>query len=151
MPIISSVIKSRTVQADGRIQVTESHTDQHGVVYDIKYTASSEADINDILLARGEALGLELDRREAIITEAHKFDVPLSQIEFLKRFTSAEHVGVNIAKKTDPEVEMVWNYVMAAINGIYLSDPVTVGGLMLLEAKGLLEPGRKEVIGAVND
>lgn len=148
MPITSSRIISQTPQEDGRILVVERHTDHYGTEHDVQYLAAADLDLEAVLVARGANIFAAIDMRDAVEAEAHNFELPLSQVEFLKRFTPQERQNVYVAKRTDEQVEDVWNFVMAAINGIYLNDPVTVGGLALLEAKGLIDAGRAAEIGA---
>lgn len=150
MPIISSQIISEVTQADGRISVTERHTDHNGADHDVLYLAAADMDIQAVLSARGAKMGAEIDRREAVEAEASNFEIPLSQVEFLKRFTQLERKAVYEAKRTDSEVEDVWNFVATAVNGVRLSNPLTIYGLNLLESKGLIAPGRAAEIGAVN-
>jgi len=42
--IVSSVIASSDVQADGRFQVHEQHTDTLGLIVDVFYTADADYD-----------------------------------------------------------------------------------------------------------
>lgn len=151
MPIISSQIVSQTVQIDGRKSVTEQHRGHNFVTYEVNYIADADLDINAVLAARAIAIGEEIDRRELIAIEAAKFELPLSQIEFLKRFTKEERTAVYQAKRDDVEVEDVWNFVMAAKDGIHLGNPLTLYGLAVLEAKGLIAVGRAVIIGTLND
>lgn len=142
MPIVSSIILSQTQQVDERTAVTERHTDHHGHEYDISYIAAVGVDIYAVMSARAIALGADIDALEAQELESHNYEIPLSQIAFLKRFTATERTDVYVAKRTDAEVEDVWNFVLLAINGVYLNDPITVAGLDLLETKGLIGVGR---------
>ncbi len=104
-------------------------------------------DIYAVMAARVTAMGANIDALEAQELEAHNYEIPLSQIAFLKRFTATERTDVYVAKRTDAEVEDVWNFVLLAINGVYLNDPVTIVGLALLETKQLLGVGRAVEIG----
>ncbi|ARO88161.3 hypothetical protein EBAPG3_010445 [Nitrosospira lacus] len=148
MPIVSSQIISQSVQVDGRTDVLERHTDHNGVDHDCPYTAAVGLDINVVMTLRAQNIGARIDMLELAEAEANNFELSLSQVEFLKRFTQKERTDVNVAKRTDAEVEDAWNFVMAAKNGIHLRNPLTIGMLALLEAKLLLDPGRKEIIGA---
>lgn len=148
MPITASQIISEAIQADGRTLVRERHTDHLGVVHEQEYLADVGLDIQWVLKQRATNLGAAIDQREAVEAEANNFELSISQIEFLKRFTVRERVDVNVAKRTDAEVEDAWNFVLAAVNGIRLRNPLTVQMLALLESKAILGPGRKEVIGA---
>ena len=150
MPIISSQIVSQTPQVDGRVSVTERHTDHNGADHDVSYLAAADMDIYAVLSARAAKMGAEIDRREAVEAESNNFEIPLSQVEFLKRFTQLERKAVYEAKRTDSEVEDVWNFVTTAVNGIRLSNPLTIYGLSLLESKGLIAAGRAAEIGATN-
>lgn len=142
MPIVSSTILSQNEQVDGRTAVTERHTDHHGHEYDISYIAAIGMDIYAVMAARAIAMGADIDAQEAQELESHNYAIPLSQIAFLKRFTATERTDVYVAKRTDAEVEDVWNFVLLAINGVYLNDPVTIAGLDLLETKELIGVGR---------
>lgn len=148
MPIVSSQIISQVTQADGRVSVTERHTDHTGVDHDVLYLAAADMDIQEVLDLRAQKMGAEIDRREAAEAESSNFEIPISQIEFLKRFTDVERKAVYAAKKTDVEVEDVWNFVTTAVNGIRLSNPLTIYGLNLLESKGLIAAGRATEIGS---
>jgi hypothetical protein len=147
MPIVTSIILSQNQQIDGRTAVTERHTDHNGQDYDIDYLAAIGVDIYAIMAARAIALGADIDAQEAQELESHNYEIPLSQIAFLKRFTATERTAVYVAKRTDAEVEDVWNFVLLAINGVYLNDPVTIAGLALLETKELIGVGRAVEIG----
>lgn len=66
MGIVSSVIVEDRVQADGRRQVRERHTDHLGKVVDISYRAMPGADANAAMAARVNGLEANLAATELV-------------------------------------------------------------------------------------
>lgn len=147
MPIITSQIISQSVQVDERILVKERHIDHLGVVYDYEYSAAADLDTVAVLSARAENLGTEIDRREAVLAEAVNFELPISQVDYARRFTATERQAIYTAAKTNAAVEDFWNMLLLAKNGVHLSAPEVMGGLILFEQAGLIGAGRAAIIG----
>lgn len=64
MPIVSSTVSEEVAQKDGRKWVEERHTDHVGLVYVLRYLASSGVDINAVLSARATQILNDLVRTE---------------------------------------------------------------------------------------
>src|SRR5688500_13114432 len=123
MPIISSQIASQTVQIDARTAVIERHRDHNGVDHDVSYLATVGMDIEAVLSARAIKMGAEIDRQEAVEAEANNFELPISQINYVRRFTTVERHAIYSAAKTNVAVEDFWNLLLLAKNGVHLSAP----------------------------
>lgn len=147
MPIVFSEIVSQTNQQGGTIAVVESHRDHRGRIYPHSYTAAAGLDIYDVLAKRAIYFGASIDEQEAAELEANNFEMPLSQIEFLIRFTDEERAATHEKRRTDAQVEDAWGFVMAAVNGIHLNNPLTIKLLMVLEAKQIITAERRQIIG----
>jgi hypothetical protein len=68
MAIVSSVLSKEGAQRDGRFWVLETHTDQVGVVYPIRYLAPSgtlDAALNATMSARATQIGIDIGTAEA--------------------------------------------------------------------------------------
>ena len=145
MPITSSQILTATPQADGSRSVLERHTDHQGKTYDVQYFAPDGLDIDLVLSARADRIGAEIDAKERAVAEAQNFTLPLSRLEFLKRFTDAEYATITAARSVNASLDFYWQKLMAT-EAVYLTDAETVGGVTLLEQAGLIAPGRAAVI-----
>lgn len=150
MPIVSSQIISSSVQADGRALVKERHRDNNGVDHDIEYTAAVGMDTGAVLAARAQKLGVALDMRDAVEAEAVNFDIPLTRIAYVRRFTSAERKAIATAAKSNDDVAEFWNMLSWADGGIHISSPEVQSALQMFEAAGLVGTGRAAIIGAAN-
>lgn len=64
---------------------------------------------------------------------------------FLRRIPVPVRLAINAAAKTDPEVELLMQELLAA-DGVKNYDPTTVAGFNLLVAKGLLTAEQKAAI-----
>lgn len=84
----------------------------------------------------------------------------LTIVEFRKRFTLQEKVRIEMAAIDNPNASFDVRAQSAALrvyladlasvkDSVDLSDPITIGGVMLLESAGILEPGRAAQILAV--
>jgi hypothetical protein len=150
MPIVSSLIVSQVPQVDGRISVTERHRDHNGVDHDVVYLAPADMELDAVLSARAIKMGAEIDRREAIEAESLNFELPISQVNYVRRFTTTERHAIYAATKTNVEVEDFWNMLLLATGGVHLSAPEVQAGLQLFEQAGLIASGRAAVIGNPN-
>ena len=65
----------------------------------------------------------------------------LTPLEFLNRFTNEELKAIVALSKTDADVEIWWLKYNKA-QDMDLNDPQTVEGVNMLEAAGLIAPGR---------
>lgn len=70
---------------------------------------------------------------------------PLSKIEFLRLFTPAEIVAIRAAASTN-ELVAYYQYMLDATTVVLLTDPDIVSGVPMLEAGGLIAPGRASQI-----
>jgi hypothetical protein len=144
MPIVNSTILSAVPQVDGRISVHEQHTDHNGKTYDVVYLADPDMDINAVLMARAENIGKEIDARAAIEAEAQNFEIPMTERQFLRRFTVAERVAIRNAAETDPVIADFLDF-LSKPGGVYRKPPLgelTVQGLNYLVSVGLLQASR---------
>lgn len=66
MSIVSSIIDDQGVQADGRISVHETHTDQAGVKYAHSWLAPHGTDLSAALSAYATQLGLDITAAEIL-------------------------------------------------------------------------------------
>jgi len=128
MPILSSVIASAQPQANGTLLVHEQHIDHTGFKHDHIYNAQAGADINLAAELRGQAMGAEIDKREAAALEAENFTLPLSRYEFLNLFTQPERLAIRTAGKTDVVIEDFLAMLDNAA-GVYLTNPDVVAGI----------------------
>lgn len=81
MSIVSSIIASQSVQTDGRVWVTEAHTDQLGVIYNITYLAQDSSGISAHLANSATNLAAQLTANEiasniAALTTQGKYATP---------------------------------------------------------------------------
>ena len=67
----------------------------------------------------------------------------LTQLEFLRRFTSAERIAAKASR--DPVVED-FIYLLTLADNVRLDDEDTIAGVRYLESIGLLGAGRSEAI-----
>lgn len=148
MPIVNSIIVSSQLQADGRSYVAERHTDQNGKTYDAVYLADSGMDTAAVLAARAANIGATIDAAAAVEAAAQGFEIPLTERQFLGRFTVAERVAIRNAAKTD-DVVVDFLDILAKSGGVYRNAPLgqtTIDGLNYLVSKGLLTSDRPAVI-----
>lgn len=148
MPIINSVIAKTTTQADGRTDVTEAHTDQNGVEYQVNYLAAVGLDLNAVLAERAARLGADIDAREAVTAAAQGYEIPLSTTQFLGLLTLPERVAIRKAAASNDVLADYLDY-LAKTRGIYRKAPlgqITIDGLNYLESIGLIAAGRAAAI-----
>lgn len=148
MPIVSSQIVSSSVQVDGRSLVKERHIDHHGVTHEKEYLADVGLDVEAVLTARAVNLGAALDMRGLVEAEAVNFEVPLTRIQYVRRFTSAERKAIAATAKTNDDVAEFWNMLSWADGGIHISAPEVQSALQMFEQAGLIGAGRAAIIGA---
>lgn len=71
----------------------------------------------------------------------------MTKLEFLRRFTGAERIALRTVAKENPVVED-YMALLDAAQEVNTADPDTSGGVMMLEAAGLLGAGRAmEILG----
>lgn len=134
MPIISSVIKSSQLQLNGTSLVHEQHIDNNGKIYDHVYFADAGIDTNAAMSLRATNMGAEIDRRAAVALAALDFEIPLTQLEIMRRVTPAEWN----AFRSSVVVNVVYfREVFDKANTIYRSDPLTQQGFAMLLAEGI--------------
>lgn len=130
--------------------VKERHIDHLGIAHDLEYLASVGLDIQAVLTERAANMGAAIDQREAVLAEALNFELPISQVDYARRFTSAERQTIYTAAKSNAAVEDFWNMLLLAKNGVHLSAPEVMAGLVLFEQAGLIGEGRAAIIGNPN-
>ena len=137
--ITLSQIVSNQVQADGNLLIHEQHTASDGVIYDHIYFADPASDVDAVCIARGAVIGAELDKREAVLREATNFEIPLTDVEIMRRLTPAE--WAEFQGSTDTNISY-FRAVFAKTRQIYRTDPLTIAGFDALVAAGLLTADR---------
>lgn len=148
MPILSSQIISSSTQVDGRSLVKERHVDHNGKPHDYEYLAAIGLDVGAVLAARAANIGAEIDMREAVEAEAGNFNILLTRIEYVRRFTVIERKAIATAAKTNDDVDDSWNMLGWANEGINIMSSEVQGALQLFETLGLIASGRAAIIGA---
>lgn len=147
MPIVSSSIVSRSAQVDGRILVKERHTDSNGRIYEQEYLADVGLDIDAVLMARATNIGNALDARDAAIAEASNFRVPITRIQYIRRFTSDERQAIDAAAQVNAAVKEFMNMLSWA-EDVDVGSPEVQYSLQMFEQAGLIGVGRAAIIGA---
>jgi hypothetical protein len=150
--VISSIIKSESVQQDGSVLVTEEHTLSNGLIVTVPYQAANPEDIQDILAARAVAIEEDAQRKARIAAEAHNFEMPLHKSEFRDRYLPEEQGAVALFYATYLQNEQLTVEQKAAITAgidyykdagsIYLSHPLTIAAVQMHEQLGLIAAGR---------
>lgn len=72
----------------------------------------------------------------------------LSKLEFQRRFTQAERIGIRAARAISPELDDFMELLNSADN-VDLTDPTLVAGMNILAQAGLITNERKAIILAV--
>ena len=147
MGILSSSFAVGVPQADGRVYVRETHMDQDGTPIDVEYLADPAAPFEAIMQARAVNMGADIDARLAVEAEARNYKLPLTRLEFLRRFTVQERVAARTLAATDPVVYDFLDLLSAALN-VVPTDPDVQMGLGYLVSVGVLTADRAREIGA---
>lgn len=147
MGIVASTFAVGVPQADGRVYVRETHTDQDGVPIDVEYLADPGANFQAIMQARAANMSAEIDARLAVEAEARNYKLPLTRLEFLRRFTVQERVAARGLAATDPVVFDFLDLLSAALNVVPTDSDVQMG-LGYLVSVGVLTAERAREIGA---
>lgn len=150
--IISSEIVRQITQVDGRIDVTERHTYDDGATQDISYLADPALDLRLVATQRAANINAQLTLKEAALSEAMNFEVPLFKAEFRDLFTQAERENIDEFNATYLDSTLLTAEQKRAIRSglayyadakrIYLSNPQTIATLQMYEALGLIGAGR---------
>lgn len=139
MTIISSTIKSQSVQASGEILVTEAHLSDTGETYLHTWICNDESIIQDVCNQRGIAIGLELERRAVVLQEATNFEIPLTPVEVMRRLTAQEWD----AFQNSANINIIYfREVFNKTTQIYRNDVLTQAGIAGLVAVGILTAER---------
>ncbi len=147
MPVISSQIVSTSVQVDGRSLVKELHIDHTGKPYEVEYLAEAGLDVADVLALRGENIGAGIDARDAAIAEAANFRVPITKIQYIRRFTSEERQAIDAAAQANASVREFMNMLNWA-EDVDVGSAEVQYALAMFEQAGLIGSGRAATIGA---
>lgn len=139
MKIIGSEIRNVSTSQDGTRTVTEAHTLDNGDINLYTYLASQSMDIESVLADRVAKINAEIDRRAAELAEANNFEIPLTQLDIIRRITADEWTA--FCASTIPDI-MRFKAAFDATDYIYRNDPLTVAGFAGLVAVGILAPGR---------
>jgi len=150
--IVSSIIKSESVQQDGSVLVTEEHALSNGQIVTVPYQAANAEDIQGILAARATKIEEEAQRKERTTAEAHNFEMPLHKSEFRDRYLPEEQGAVSLFYATYLQNEHLTTEQKAAITAgidyykdagsIYLNHPLTIAAVQMHEQLGLIATGR---------
>lgn len=148
MPIVDTKITLGIPQADGRIWVTERHTDHTGQEHRVEYLAPPDWNHEEVAQSRAALMGTEIDRREAQLREASNFVIAWTKREFLERLSFQERAAIRELAKTNAIVADFMDF-------LSMSQDVTPGfgtlmsALYYLEMVGVLAEGRADEIGRV--
>jgi hypothetical protein len=143
MPIISSIVESKHLQADGSYLVVEQHTDEEGRKYTQVYNAPANVDTDAVCAARGVNIGEELDKQRAQEAIATNFEIPLTPVELMRRLSPAEWAAF---QESQNENVKYFRAVFDRTGVIYRSDPLTVQGFQLLVGLGIVSAERADEI-----
>lgn len=91
-------------------------------------------------IPEGHTLKFVSDYSENLVLQQN---LQLSQLEFLRRFTSQERIAAKTS--ADPIVED-FMYLLTLAQNIRLDDPDTIAGVNYLESVGILSEGRTQEI-----
>jgi hypothetical protein len=139
MPIILSVIVTSQPQANGTLLVHEQHTDHTGMIYDHIYNAQIDSNIELVAQLRGEQIGIEIDKLEAAKLESLNYEMPLTDLEIMRRLTPAE--WASFLSSTD-ETIAYFRSIFLKVKVIYRNDPLTIAGFEALVTNGILTQAR---------
>lgn len=142
MPIIDSLLRDNTLQADGSHNVTERHTDHAGRTYDIVYNCPVGVDPLQVLSVRAAKIGAEVDARDVAEALATNFDLPISWVDFIDRFTPQERIAVRAARLVDPMIDDFLD-LGEKRGAVYLRSPRLAAALDYMVGAGLLAASRK--------
>jgi len=137
---------TETAQADGRVAVDERHVDDAGIEYLFSYLAETTTDRQAVLSARAEWLTQQLATRALVAQQMASYAFPLSPLEFLRRFTTAERIGVRAAALVNPIIGDFMDLLDRA-GVVQRGDADLMMGLQYLVSQGLLTPERAVEIG----
>jgi hypothetical protein len=143
MPIISSIIVTSQLQIDGTLLVHEQHIDHKGVIYDNLYNASIDSDIELTAQLRGEQIGIAIDQREAATLESLNYEIPLTDIDVMRRLTPAEWDAFQTS--TDITIAYLRSVFLKA-KVVYRTDPLTIDGFAALVSAGILTQARVDEV-----
>lgn len=121
----------------------ERHTDHSGVVYSHIYSASPTDDLTLAAQLRGQNLGADIDRLEAAKAASTNYEIPLTDIEIMRRLTSSEWAAFQAS--SDVNIEY-FKAVFARAKIIYRNDPLTQAGFSALVAAGILTQTRVDEV-----
>lgn len=155
--IVSSTYTVGVAQADGRIPVTETHMRSDGRTEIAEYLAVPGMDLSAVMSARARHLNERYAAEEEEAGAALQ-NVILTTVEFERLFTDAEfdvvipfleggfeyHPALSDAQKLT--IRRGMREYTRTRDGVNLRDARTIGLVQMLEALGLIEPGRAEVI-----
>jgi hypothetical protein len=140
--ILSSTFTTGVAQVDGRVDVTETHTLDDGRKIQFEYRAEAGVDPALVMAARAERVADDLAARDAAAAVVLQSTLPVDQIDWMRRFTLTERIGIRAAAKTDPIVEDAIELLKVAKNGVATTDPDTLQALAYFEQTGLIAAGR---------
>lgn len=145
LTITSSQIVSTRPQADGRSYVTERHAVSNGTEVVVEYLADANLDLDAVMVARTARIQADLQSREAIELAAASYEIPMTEREFMRRFTVQERIAIRSAAATD-NVIVDFLDLLAKPGGIYRSSQSTHDGLNYLVSMSLITAARKAEI-----
>lgn len=152
--IVSSTFYESLPEPDGRRSVKETYTLGDGTV--LEYSWLGAQDIALVMQARQETLLRLLKDREDALALVQGTELPLSKLEFRRKFTLLERQAIdtfNLKFETIPEVPEQYKAALRTIQkdfegagAIHLKNPDTIAALELYVILGLLSPDRKQEI-----
>lgn len=146
--ITSSSIVSTATQVDGRSYVIESHIASDGRDIRVEYLADVGLDTNAVLLQRAANIQADLQAKEAVDLAAQNYEIPLTPMQFLERFTLQERIAIRAQRASNPAIDDYLDY-LDKVSAIYRNPPLgqkTIDGLNYLVSLGLLTADRPAAI-----
>lgn len=145
LTVTSSQIVSTRPQVDGRSYVMERHTVSNGTEVAVEYLADAGLDVNTVMTVRAAKIQAELQAREAVELAATAYEIPMTEREFMRRFTVQERIAIrNLAKTDDVVVDFL--DILSKSGGVYRGSQSTRDGLDYLVSKSLITTARKAEI-----
>jgi hypothetical protein len=154
--VVNSSFTEADVQADGSVPITEIHDISDGRVFTFNYNADELTDHQVVLTLRSQRINNELAIREASAQQALNGAIPITKLEFRRRFTFEERMSIdefnvtymNNGLLTDEQKKTIRTNLedYNKATDIVLSDPSTIAGVVMYEQLGLIAQGRAEEI-----
>lgn len=117
----------------------------NGTEVSVEYLADAGLDVTAVMTARAAKIQAELQAREAVELAATAYEIPMTEREFMRRFTVQERIAIRNASKTD-DVIVDFLDILSKAGGVYRGSQSTLDGLDYLVSKALITTTRKAEI-----